>query len=115
MLKWAEKERQKEDSKYIQFIDMWIYQGRIYIVQGKKRIFRSDREEPYSRICDLQYHNMVASWSKIYDFTEFNKIYDDVEYMFIEGDTKDAIGFDVIRFCEQSDMNDELIFRLQHE
>ena len=58
---------------------------------------------------------MVASWSKIYDFTKFKKIYDDVEYMFIEGDTKDAIGFDVIRFCEQSDMNDELIFRLQHE
>ena len=36
MLKWAEKERQKEGSKYIQFIDMWIYQGKIYRVQGKK-------------------------------------------------------------------------------
>ena len=58
---------------------------------------------------------MVASWSKIYDFTKFNKIYDDVEYMFIEGDTKDAIGFDVIRFCEQSDMNEDIIFRLKHE
>ena len=58
---------------------------------------------------------MVASWSKIYDFTKFNKIYDGVEYMFIEGDTKDAIGFDVIRFCEQSDMNEDIIFRLKHE
>lgn len=38
MLKWAEKERQKEDSKYIQFLDMWIYQGRIYRAQGKKDI-----------------------------------------------------------------------------
>lgn len=115
MLKWAEKERQKEDSKYMPFINMWIYQGKIYRVQGKKWIFRKDRVEPYFRRCGLQYHNMVASWSKTYDFIKFNKIYDGVEYMFIEGDTKDAIGFDVIRFCEQSNMNEDIIFRLKHE
>lgn len=115
MLKWAERERQKEDSPYIQFINMWIYQGKIYRVQGKKWVFRKNNVEPYSRRCGLQYHNMVASWSKIYDFTTFNKIYDGVEYLFIEGDTKDAIGFDVIKFCKQSGMNEDLIFRLQHE
>lgn len=36
MLKWAEKERRKEDSKYMPFINMWIYQGKIYRVQGEK-------------------------------------------------------------------------------
>lgn len=35
--------------------------------------------------------------------------------MFIEGDTKDSIGFDVIKFYKSSGTNEEIIFRLEHE
>lgn len=114
MLKWAEGEIKKTDSPYFEFIELWSYRGKIYRLQGKKCVFRKDSEEPYLRRCGLKFHNMVASWSKTYEFDKFNKVYHDTEYLFIEGNTGNRLGFDVTKFCFLIGAED-VLFRLNHE
>lgn len=76
-----------------EFTDAWAFRGDIY------RIMRvPSRASFWSKLTMhwIDWHGMVASWSKSHDFTTgYNKVNPNLKYCFLHASTGDDFGIDV--------------------
>lgn len=75
------------------FYDSWAYRGDIYRIMRVPR-----RTSPFSKMTSrwIDWHGMVASWSKSCNFTTgYNHVNPDSKYCFLHASTGDAFGIDV--------------------
>lgn len=86
---------------FADFSSHWEYSGEIYRVIGKAYVRRGNDEEPRLEMPEINWHGMVASWSKSYDFTTgFNHISPGGIYSFICGNTLTSAGIDANKLGE---------------
>lgn len=86
------------------FSSHWEYGGDIYRVIDKAYIWDKGAEEPRLEMPEINWHGMIASWSKSYDFTTgFNHINSRGSYTFIHARTLDSAGIDANKFGKYLD------------
>lgn len=117
LIKETEKYLNNSDySKYIniKFIESWKYQGKLYRIIHGNMIEDNEEDDGYScKLPQVNYHGMITHWTDDYSFKGLMyKLSDDEEYIILEADTKEHIGFDINKFrknygCEKNTTENE--------
>ena len=106
------------------FVGSWKYQGKLYRVIHPHYVFdNDDYMHPRIVMPDVEYHGMISHWTDDYTFKGLMyKLFDDVEYIILETDTKDRLAFDVNKFrkkhnCRKwnTEKEREIIFPMYRE
>lgn len=105
-----------DDSKdiNIKFIESWKYQGKLYRIIHGNMIEDNEEDDGYSfKLPQVNYHGMITHWTDDYSFKGLMyKLSDDEQYIILEADTKEHIGFDINKFrknygCEKKTTENE--------
>lgn len=89
---------------FAEFASHWEYRGDIYRVLGKSYVQDEEEGEPRLEMPEINWHGMIASWSKSYDFTTgFSHINSRGHYTFIHARTLGSAGIDANKFSQYLD------------
>ena len=80
------------------------YQGNLYRIISSVYTDKMYDDGEYERIIPkIDWNGLASSWSKSYDFSNFNKVNPYLDYTFIYANTGSSIGIDVNKMFEYFD------------